>query len=154
MHKSLITAHALLLPSCPTYEPSHSQNEVFYKVPAFPVSTGWASPSPIIHMFRRPVSMLKLSGLLHFYYRKHTKPPSIYVQNRNVPCQQGVRKTTSMISLEKVSQSKPNHGPRPRLTLVKTPRAPHPRLIELARILARRAAQEAFATTSCDTLVH
>ena len=127
-------------------------------VPAFHVSTGRASPSPLIHMFRGPVPMPKMSRLLHFYHHKHAKPD---VEPRAKigmsPVHQGVRKRAHMLSLEKRPKSKPtqpHHKARPRLTLVKTPRSPHPRLIDLARILARQAANEAFVAASLDAPIH
>ena len=102
--------------------------------------------------------MRKLCDLLHFYYRQQTRPTFGPVARIGIcPEQQGVRKPTRMISLEKIPQSKPpqpHHTDGSKLTLVKTPRAPHPRLIEVARILARQAAQEAFAQTVHATPIH
>jgi hypothetical protein len=54
------------------------------------------------------------------------------------PKPQGGRETTSMISLEKRPRCKPtqpNHRAGPKLSLVKTPRAQHPRLLALVHIL-------------------
>lgn len=62
-----------------------------------------------------------------------------------------------MISLEKRPKSapkQPHHYTGPKLSLVKTPRAPHPSLLAFAHILARQAAQEAIAAAAHHTPVH
>lgn len=116
------------------------------------------TPNHVIHMFHRAASMFWLRCLLHFYYRKHAT--SNFDPRARIgmsPQQQGVRKTTSMISLEKRPRAKPTL-PRlrtgPKLSLVKKPRAPNPRLLAFVHILARQAAQEAFATTAHGKPVH
>lgn len=102
--------------------------------------------------------MFELRRLLHFYHRKRAKAhfgPRARIGMSPTP--QGLRKTTSMISLEKRPNSNPTqpiHCTGPKLSLVKAPRTPHPRLLAFVHILARQAAQDAFATAAQPTLVH
>ena len=109
-------------------------------------------------MFRRAASMFELRRLLHFYHRKHAKArfgPRARIGMSLA--QQGIKETTSMISLEKRPKSKstpPNRRVGPKLSLMKTPRAPHPSLLAFVHILARQAAQEAIAAAAHHTPVH
>lgn len=102
--------------------------------------------------------MFELRRLLHFYHRKRAKAhfgPRARIGMSPEP--QGGRETTNMISLEKRPKSKPVQPYRctgPKLSLVKTPRAPHPRLLAFVHILARQAAHDAFCATAQPTLVH